>query len=197
MQPNPQTVPPPPHPGNGAVAPGDLTSHARKLQDLVVEMEGVADPRTRRLVEDILQTSLQISAVGLRRILEIVSDAPAADTDTYGKLVSDRTVRGLLLIHDLHPDSLDVRMAQALAKVLPFIRSHKGNVELVSLHDGVAKLRLEGTCKTCSSSTLTLEIAVRAAIDEFCPDLLGFEVEGVEEEKVPAPYSTCAAPAPA
>jgi Fe-S cluster biogenesis protein NfuA len=181
----------PPSPASTPAA-GELTAGARHLQDLVAEIEGIADPRTRHLVEDVLKTSLQINALGITRVMEIVS---RVQNNPYDELLSDRTVRGLLLIHDLHPTSLEERMDQALAKVLPYIRSHKGNVELVSLRDGVAKLRLEGTCKTCSSSTLTLEIAVRAAIDEFCPDLLGFEVEGVEEEKVPAPDSACAAPA--
>jgi len=35
---------------------------------------------------------------------------------------------------------------------------------------------LEGTCKTCPSSTITLELAVRRAVEEACPDLAGFEV---------------------
>jgi Fe-S cluster biogenesis protein NfuA len=190
MQPSPEAPA-----RNGA---GDLTARARRLQDLVAEVEKVADPKMRRLLEDVLQASLQINAIGISRILEFLSKEgePAKDA-LYRELLFDRTVRGLLLIHDLHPDSLEDRLDQALAKVLPYIQSHKGNVELVSLQDGVAKLRLEGTCKTCSSSTLTLELAVRGAIDEFCPDLLGFEVEGAEEDKVANPYTACASPAPA
>ena len=33
-------------------------------------------------------------------------------------------------------------------------------------------------CKSCASSTVTLELAIRHAIEEACPDLIGFEVEG-------------------
>jgi Fe-S cluster biogenesis protein NfuA/nitrite reductase/ring-hydroxylating ferredoxin subunit len=57
------------------------------------------------------------------------------------------------------------------------MESHGGDVELVSLEDEHARLRLRGHCETCPSSTVTLELAVRSAIEEACPDLAGFEVE--------------------
>ena len=89
-------------------------------------------------------------------------------------------VSGLLLIHDLHPASLEARLHQALEKVRPYMESHGGNVELVSLENDFATLRLQGHCQTCASSAVTLELAVRNAIEEACPDLLGFEVEGAQ-----------------
>ena len=67
--------------------------------------------------------------------------------------------------------------------------SHGGNVELLSLENEVARLRLQGACKTCPSSTITMELALRQAIEEACPDLAGFEVEGT----VPAPNASATA----
>jgi nitrite reductase/ring-hydroxylating ferredoxin subunit len=52
---------------------------------------------------------------------------------------------------------------------------------LLSLKNEFARLRLQGSCQSCPSSAVTLELAVRQAIEEFCPDLLGFEVEGASE----------------
>jgi Fe-S cluster biogenesis protein NfuA/nitrite reductase/ring-hydroxylating ferredoxin subunit len=93
-------------------------------------------------------------------------------------LLHDNVVRGLLLIHGLFPDDLATRLREALAKVRPYMESHGGNVELLSLENDFARLRLQGSCKTCPSSAVTLELAVRQAIEEACPDLAGFEVEG-------------------
>ena len=47
----------------------------------------------------------------------------------------------------------------------------------------IAHLRLEGSCKTCSASSSTLELAVRQALEEAAPDLEGMEVEGVFEDE--------------
>jgi len=49
----------------------------------------------------------------------------------------------------------------------------------------VVKLRLEGSCKSCRASSSTLELAVRQALQEAAPDLLGMDVEGVVEEEIP------------
>jgi len=89
-----------------------------------------------------------------------------------------------LLIHDLHPADLETRLRNALDEVRPYLQSHGGNVELISLTGQRARLRLQGTCKTCASSAITLELAIRHAIEEACPDLAGFEVEGIAEEQV-------------
>ena len=55
----------------------------------------------------------------------------------------------LLLIHDLYPVSLQERVLEALDTVRPYMESHGGNVELVGIEDGVAKLALQGSCNGC------------------------------------------------
>jgi Fe-S cluster biogenesis protein NfuA/nitrite reductase/ring-hydroxylating ferredoxin subunit len=62
------------------------------------------------------------------------------------------------------------------------MESHGGNIELLGFEDGVVKLRLQGSCKSCRASSSTLELAVRQALQEAAPDLLGMDVEGVVEE---------------
>ena len=49
--------------------------------------------------------------------------------------------------------------------------------------DGVARIRLRGSCSDCSASAVTLELAIKQALEEAAPDLEGLEVEGV----APAP----------
>jgi len=65
------------------------------------------------------------------------------------------------------------------------MQSHGGNIELLSLENEVARVKLQGTCKSCPSSAVTLELAVRRAVEEACPDLLGFEVAAANGENPP------------
>jgi Fe-S cluster biogenesis protein NfuA/nitrite reductase/ring-hydroxylating ferredoxin subunit len=95
----------------------------------------------------------------------------------------------------LHPISLEERLTEALDQVRPYMESHGGNVELLSLENDYAKLRLQGHCKTCPSSSVTLELAVRSAIEEACPDLAGFEVEGIRNGADPKDDSFAHTPA--
>ena len=67
-------------------------------------------------------------------------------------------------------------------------------MELVRLEEGVAYLRLQGLCKSCPSSSATLDLAIRQAINEACPDLEKLEVEGVTESKTPGFHLPAGAP---
>jgi Fe-S cluster biogenesis protein NfuA/nitrite reductase/ring-hydroxylating ferredoxin subunit len=83
-----------------------------------------------------------------------------------------------MLIHDLYPVALEERVAEALASVRPYMASHGGNVELLGIEDGIARIRLEGSCDGCPASASTLELAIKSALDEAAPDLEGLMVEG-------------------
>jgi Fe-S cluster biogenesis protein NfuA len=156
-------------------------SHSREkhIQKLVEQIEAFPNADARALLHECLQSVLALYGDGLARVLQLVNNAGADGEKVHEALIHDKLLRGLLLIHGLHPQSLEARLQEALGKIRPYLQSHGGNVELLALENDVAKLRLQGTCKTCPSSTITLELAVRQAIESACPDLLGFEVEGV------------------
>ena len=116
------------------------------------------------------------------RILSHIQDCGPGCARALERLGQDPAVSGLLLIHGLHPVSLETRLRAALEKVRPYMQSHGGNIELLNLENEVARVRLAGTCKSCPSSAITLELAVRRAVDEACPDLLGFEVVAAAPE---------------
>jgi Fe-S cluster biogenesis protein NfuA len=93
----------------------------------------------------------------------------------------DELVSHLLLVHDLHPVDLETRVRQALEGVRPYLGSHGGDVELLGVEDGVARLRLAGTCNGCPSSTVTLQNAIEEALLKAAPDLERIDAEGVAE----------------
>lgn len=158
---------------------------ARRIQELVEQIEAQPNPAARTLLQECLQATLAFHGQGLSRMLQVVADAGPGGKIIVERLIHDEAVRGLLLIHGLHPVDLETRLREALAKVRPYMESHGGNVELVSLAGDVARLRLQGTCQSCPSSAVTLELAVRNAVEEACPDLMGFEVEGAAPARPP------------
>src|SRR5580692_7526490 len=160
-----------------------MNSHGSRIQRLLEQIEALPSPSTRELMHEFMEATLAFYGQGLARILQVVSDSGPEGENAYQHLVNDKVVRGLLLIHDLHPADLETRLRDALDQVRPYLESHGGNVELISLTGQAARLRLEGTCKSCASSAVTLELAIRNAIEEACPDLAGFEVEGVAQEQ--------------
>jgi Fe-S cluster biogenesis protein NfuA/nitrite reductase/ring-hydroxylating ferredoxin subunit len=129
---------------------------------------------TPEQVEELLGEMLDLHAEGLARIIASIPEA------TTLALARDPVVGSMLLVHGLHPVPLEERVALALDRVRPYLASHRGDVELVALDDGLAHLRLVGSCNGCASSATTLELAIERALEEDAPDLLGIEVEGVQ-----------------
>ena len=150
-----------------------------RIKELVEQIEALPHSPARVLFQECMESVLAFYGHGLERILQLAANAGPDGQKLYRDLIQDNVVRGLLLIHDLHPVDIATRLRDALDRVRPYLESHGGNVELISLVDDVARLRLEGTCKSCASSAVTMELAIRHAIEEACPDLIRFEVEGV------------------
>jgi Fe-S cluster biogenesis protein NfuA len=174
------------HPANIAPQPIDeLSREGLRIQELIERAESLPDPAARSLVQECVQALLAFQGRALARIVELVQGAGPDGGMVFDQLANDPIVRGLLLIHGLHPADLETRLREALKKVRPYMESHGGNVELVSLEGDIARLRLQGACKGCPSSAVTMELALRRAIEEACPDLVGLEVEGVATSSGP------------
>jgi Fe-S cluster biogenesis protein NfuA/nitrite reductase/ring-hydroxylating ferredoxin subunit len=174
---------------NGSPPPAaDSRQRASQIQELLEKIGTLPDGVARDLFHECLQALLAFYGDGLGRILQLAGNAGAEGGQVLEALIRDELVRTLLLIHNLHPQSLETRLRAALDSVRPYLQSHGGNVELISLENDTARLRLQGTCQSCPSSAVTLELAVRQSLAEACPDLVGFEVEGVagdSESRIP------------
>ena len=158
----------------------DLNEQSRYIQQLIEEIEEWPDKGAQELMNECLQEVLKFYGLSIGGMMSIIGkSANGASTQVYNDLITDNVVSNLLLIHDLHPLDLKTRLYQALEKVKPYMDSHGGSVEIVSLENNVAHLKLSGSCKGCPSSSSTLELGIRQAVEELCPDLVGLEVEGI------------------
>jgi Fe-S cluster biogenesis protein NfuA len=69
---------------------------------------------------------------------------------------------------------------EALQQVRPYIHSHGGEMELLSVEEGVVRLRLMGSCDGCPSSVITLTQGVEEAIRQRYTGFRRLEVETPE-----------------
>lgn len=64
-----------------------------------------------------------------------------------------------------------------LDEMRPYLMADGGNVELVEIDGPIVKLRLQGACGSCPSSTMTLRMGIERRLREFIPEIA--EVEQV------------------
>ncbi len=156
----------------------EFQARLQRLDALLQGIERLADPSVRSQTREIVQALLELHCVGLERVLEHVAEAGEAGAAAIGACARDEVAGGLLLLHGLHPLGVEERVLLALEGVRPYLASHGGDVELLGIRDGVARLRLVGSCHGCPSSSLTMKQTIEEAIVGRAPDLTAVEVEG-------------------
>ncbi len=152
-----------------------------RVEQLTAAIDAAADPFLRGTVDELVSAIIELYGEGLTRIVRELAEQ--GEEGLLLRLAGDGVIGSLLLIHDLYPIPLQDRVEEALASVRPYMESHGGDVQLLKLDDGVAHLALVGHCHGCPASAATLELAIKEALEEAAPDLLGLEVEGVAEPK--------------
>src|ERR1700681_4648637 len=155
----------------------ELQRRLARIDALVGELQQLPDLASRAIVEEVLSTVLDLHGEALSRMLDALGDRgnPQTDRLLHG-MAEDDLIRGVLLLHGLHPIDLRTRVEDALESVRPYMRSHGGGVELVGISGDVVRIQLEGHCQGCPSSMVTLKLAVEKAIYDAAPDVAAIEV---------------------
>lgn len=153
----------------------ELQERVARVETLLDEMESLPDPHARATAEETVRALVELYGEGLARMMERIVQLGCEGLPRA--LAADELVSHLLLLHGLHPDDVESRVARALDDVRPYLLAHGGNVEFLGIDGGKARLRLEGSCRGCLSSAVTLKRAIEDAIARFAPDLNGIEAE--------------------
>ena len=162
----------------------DLRAVGDRIEANLAELRSSLDLRAWEVVEETVGLVTELYGGGLERVLALASD------DVVDRLVGDELVASLLVLHGLHPQDLDARVRAALDSVRPYLGSHGGDVEVLDIDEdeGILRLRMLGSCDGCPSSSVTLQLAVKQAIEEAAPEIVHIEV--VDETPPPAPPPT-------
>lgn len=68
--------------------------------------------------------------------------------------------------------SIREQVEKALEKVRPSLRADGGDVELVDVtEDGIVKVRLQGACRGCPMSQMTLKLGIERALKQDVPEV--------------------------
>ncbi len=63
------------------------------------------------------------------------------------------------------------KVEEVLEKIRPSLQADGGDIELVSVDDGVVTVRLMGACQGCPMSEMTLRNGVERILKEHIPEI--------------------------
>ena len=104
----------------GALEPHDKTAEdqVRRIEELVRRVDQIPDPEARATAGELMESILALHGAGMERMMELVAESGQAGDAAIRRFANDSLVASLLVLHGLHPDDLETRVRQVLAKSL-------------------------------------------------------------------------------
>lgn len=147
-----------------------------RIEELVHQAEALADPQARNIAIDLIQAVLDFHAAGLERIMEIAAASPAIAK----RLVADDLISSLLLLHDLHPDDLETRIARAMDKLQTAFHPLGARLSLMGIEGGTVRLHFESSRTWPAASVRT---TIENGILQSAPEVSAIVIEGIKEAR--------------
>ena|SRR5690349_16135195 len=151
-----------------------------EVDELLAELSARGGEAAGETGERLVSLLVDFYGAGLARIAELVGP------ETLLALSADPLVESQLILHGLHPLTADERIELALDRVRPYLGSHAGGVGYLGVDaDGVARLRLAGSCTGCASSAVTVRTTIEQAVLAAAPEVVSVDVEGMVDADQP------------
>jgi Fe-S cluster biogenesis protein NfuA/nitrite reductase/ring-hydroxylating ferredoxin subunit len=169
----------PGHQGQEALDDDTQWRNAGDRIQILLDASAGSGTVVRERAEQLAGELTDLYGAALERIVAITArSAP----ELVARFAADELVASLMLVHDLHPHGVERRIEDALDGVRPYLGSHGGDVTLLEVVDDVVRLQFTGSCKSCPSSAVTLELAVEDAVRAAAPEITSIEVAASEQE---------------
>jgi Fe-S cluster biogenesis protein NfuA len=167
----------------------EFQQRLQAIEGLLAKVESAADPNLRTHVQELIQLVMDLHGAGLERMLELIHATGEEGERLIQKLGRDELVSSLLVLYALHPTDLEGRVLQALDKARQRLRTHEGEVELLSVQDGAVRLRVKANGHGCGSTAQALKEIVEETIYQIAPDITALVIEGAEDKQGFVPLS--------
>jgi hypothetical protein len=143
----------------------------RRIEELVARVQALTDPQAREVTIELLRAVMDLHASALERMLTIANDHVEA-------IAADHLCSAVLLLHGLHPDDFETRVARAVEFVQRRLGPSGATIALLGIEDGAVRLRYEGSSAHSAAG-------VREAVEQYlytaAPEIEAITIEGLRE----------------
>ena len=172
--------------GSEGLAYGEILAHAGERAERLLEHP---DPAVRADAAEVLDWIDAYHREGLGRLVEMVRQWRGEIFLEQAAL--DPVVGELLTTYSLGVDvdtaAVERTVQAALDEVRPYVASHGGDLEVLSVEDGVVGLRMHGHCDGCTAAGDTIANRIEAALRDHWIDFRRVEVTEATQPPHPPP----------
>jgi hypothetical protein len=155
-----------------------------RIESLIRLLDTHPERTARETARELLTLVLDLHGLALAKLMNIVMSSEGA-APVLARMLEDKQVQAILLLHGLHPDDLETRVRLAVDRLHPHVGVLGLRLDIVSIADGTVRLRVRrgdgGEIEAPLKWTLRGEI--EEAIIEAAPDVVALVLDGVDFEE--------------
>lgn len=160
-----------------------LDASLRRIEALIAALDDLPDPDAREPARELLEQVLDLHALALARMAATIAAAEGGPA-LLARLAGDDQVRAVLLLHGLHPETVEARVRGAVERLRPDLGARGIRVDLVKVGSAAARLRLHVDGRTGALSAEALRQEIEDAVVGAAPELEEIVIEGLDESHV-------------
>jgi Fe-S cluster biogenesis protein NfuA len=157
----------------------EFQQRSEEIERLVQRVNALPDDDARATALELLQAVMDLHGAGFARMVEVLRDCGDGGQTALKKLGTDPLLCGLMVLYEVHPLTMEERVAAALEKIRPQLRKHDARVELLSISEATVRVEIHASGQGCHSSPDAIKQQVEQAILEAAPETAQIVVEGV------------------
>jgi Fe-S cluster biogenesis protein NfuA len=156
---------------------GEFKERTERIERLIRRVNELPDENSRATALELLESLMDLNGAVTARIVELLSDSGEAGRNLLSKLGNDPLVCGSLVLYNLHPLSLEQRVAGAVERLQPRLRMHGGGeLAIISVTEARIRVKVQGAA---GKSASTLKQKIDQALLEVAPEVAEIVVDGL------------------
>jgi hypothetical protein len=157
----------------------DPVTIGAEIESLIRKMGALGDSEATAQAQTLVRLLMSLYGAGLSRMLEIVRTEGGGPQAVLDRLASDPLLASLLVLHDLHPHPIDIRVQRALVELRPHLPADT-HLTLVAIDTDSVRVRVEQSAYEPARSDGTIRLAIERAIQEAAPEIGGIQIDGLD-----------------
>jgi hypothetical protein len=164
----------------------DPRQAVNRIEELIRGLDTHPDPSARETARELLALVLDLHGIGLAKLMGIVATAEGGAI--LARLVDDKQVRAMLLLHGLHPDDFETRVREAVDRLRPHLGVYGLRLDVVEIARSTVRLRVHrsGTATIKAPLMWTLPGEIEDAVVEAAPDVDRILIDGLDLQEAAA-----------
>jgi hypothetical protein len=159
---------------SGDESPPALEKALRQIEELTSALYRSGDTNAREAARELLEVVLDLHGLGLARMVALVAAAEEGAKLT-GLLAADPYARAIMLLHGLHPLTVEERLREAISQMTAKWSGRGVEIRLVRAGPATAEVRIVRNGAAESAELLADEVERR--LIDAAPDLDGVRID--------------------